>query len=407
MGHKDLGTRNYNPTLAAQATKEGKAYLKPILAMEPYERLLYWIMERHKVHTTRFPSKTVFDMFMNGETYGQTLPPWTQDPILQTLFFCNPYRENDKVTAYLREWFREPQKDNPAVFIGTILLRWYNYIPTMQRLIQHDAIGKLLVGATKSEQYLQKLTDILLEIRYADGGKEGQLFGGAYIIRPIVDGDKGARKVESIHDLMLSMIQTKTLYKELLGEADPGIVIPTARQFASLGSTTGDHNEAGSPGTMAYAFARLQSFSGMGKFYCYQFIGDLAYTHVLRGAKDWFTWGFCGPGTSRGLVRLKCPTGKATLPSGKRLPRLMPLQRGWQEQLLALQERVNLDIYKLTNPKGKAPSRSAPKIGKAGGEVRTLQPLHMRDLCNCLCEYDKYERALFNERSLKRPYAGT
>jgi hypothetical protein len=74
----------------------------------------------------------------------------------------------------------------------------------------------------------------------------------------------------------------------------------------------------------------------------------------------------------------------------------MPLQRGWQSQLLDLQRQVNKDLgLKLNN-----------KL-KVGGPVLSMQYIHMRDLTNCLCEYDKYERALYNERSIKRPYYGT
>ena len=427
MGHKDLGKRNYNPSLAAQGTKSGKSYLDRIRKMDPYERLLYWIKERQAIHCRQYPKG--MDCFLKehpdapfsekGYRAYLTGKPWTNDPIFQNVFFCNVYRENDKVTSYLRDNYRQPNAEEGHVFLGTILLRWYNYIPTMQLLINSKIPHSFRPFDAKRHRHakatgsftdgwaLKPYLKLLLAVRHNNGSsKEGQLFGGAYIIRPIVDGDKGARKVESIGDLMTSMARDKRLYDELCGTIGrPNARLPenhrepldiSPRKFAALGSTT-DSNE---PGTMSYAFARLREFSGMGKFYNYQFIGDLAYTHVLRDAPDWFTWSFCGPGTSRGLVRLKCPSGKATLPNGKRLPRMMPLQRGWQEQLLELQAQVNKDLGTETKKGKTVPVRS-------GGEVRKLEPLHMRDLTNCLCEYDKYERALFNERSIKRPYAGT
>lgn len=450
MGHKDLGVRNYNPSLAAQQTKAGKAYLAKIRKLDPYERLLYWIKERHAVHTRRFPRgladsyiifhddiqdrdfdpRTASNHFLEASLTSpkENPKPWTDDPILQTVFFCNPYRENDKVTTYLREHFRKEYKDKPCVFLGTILLRWYNFIPTMYRLIkanipQRFGSKKLTNGKGWPIQAYEKL---LLPLRDEAGE---QLFGGAYIIRPIVDGKLGARKVESIGQLMTRMAQDKWLYHEVCGNGTYGPRGPLQLSEGSmvrLGSTTTDCT----PGTMAYAFARLRQFSGMGKFYNYQFIGDLAFTHILRDAPDWFDWGFCGPGTSRALVRLKTPSGKqATLANGKRLPRLMPLQSGWREQLLELHKQLNKDLG-LAKPSTKikptsrthsppASSRSKSTRGtstvtlgtvgdaiKLGGEVRTMQYIHMRDLCNCLCEYDKYDRALFNERSIKRPYYG-
>jgi 5-hmdU DNA kinase-like protein len=412
MGHKDLGVRNYNPSLAAQQSKTGKSYLARIRKMEPYERFLYWIRERQQIHMNRFPDGMVFGPNYDGSdpqqpyNNGNTQPeaPWTEDPIFQTVFFCNVYRENDKVTAYQRGVFRQPFKHEPCALMGNILLRWYNFIPTMQFLVDLK-IPQRLGNPKPAAKALREAVKELVELR--DHGS--QLFGGAYIIRPIVDGKTGARKVESITELLQSMVECKTLYQEVSGAGHSQWEPPTPQQLSRMGSTCGAD---WGPGSMAYAFARLNSFSGMGKFYCYQFIGDLAYTHVLRDAPDWFTWSFCGPGTSRGLVRLKCPSGKATLPNGKRLPRMMPLQRGWQEQLLDLQKQVNKDL-KTVRPETQIKPTSRITLGtfgetyKRGGEVRQLQYIHMRDLTNCLCEYDKYERALFNERSIKRPYHGT
>jgi len=396
MGHKDLGVRNYNPSLAAQQTKTGKTYLDKIRKLSPYERLLYWVCERHQIHINRFPEGAYPTGWSttNGTTrrqrtrhVSQTDPPWTEDPILQTVFFCNPYRENDKVTAYLRDNFREKNKNSPSAFMGCILLRWYNYIPTMSKLIKAGIPHSFDTGKGKHGWDLRTYLSMLTKLR---DERNEQLFGGAYIIRPIVDGKTGARKVESIGELLTNMALDADLYPQITGKHKTLMGL-SPRTYESLGSST-DEDQAGS---MAFAFARLREFSGMGKFYNYQFIGDLAYTHVLHNAPDWLTWGFCGPGTSRGLVRLNCPSGKATLPNGKRLPRLMPLQRGWQERLLHVQERVNKDL-----------NLSPKKDSKNGGEVRRMQYIHMRDLCNCLCEYDKYERALFNERSIKRPYYG-
>lgn len=365
--------RGYNPSLAAQQTPDGKRYLKPIRAMTPYERLVYWIKERHSIHLKRFTTAQNFKKFIEKQPdtkaancFGER-PPYTQDPILQNVFFCSPYRENDKVTAYLRNYTAQHRAEE-NIFLGTILLRWYNHIPTMQRLIKagipqsftdKERVGNLYVP----DRWLHKAYSKLL-IPLRDAGE--QMFGGAYIIRPVLDGPdgKGVRKVEAIGQLMTKMAKTKDLYKTIVDSR-----------------------------SMAVAESKLREFAGMGPFYVYQFIGDLAFTHVLDTAKDWFTWGFCGPGTARGLTRLEYDTGK--LPDT--LPRNMKPPNDALQRLRGLQENVN-DSLKLGPP---------PKKPPRGGEVRKMEYIHMRDLCNCLCEYDKYERALFNERDLKRPYHGT
>ena len=396
MGHKDKGERNYNPSLGLQQTPEGERYLRPIRKLTPYERLLYWIQERQEIHETRFPDGMTFgpwdadytSVFNDGT--DDPHPPYTEDPILQSVFFCNVYRENDKVTAFLRENFRFTYQDDATVLLGTILLRWYNYIPTMRLLIESEIPQNLVPDRLKPTlKALEEATDMLVDVRDNGGrnGKDGQLFGGAYIIRPVVDGPAGedVRKAEAIGDLMCRLAKDQALYADLTNTKAP----PKSESI---------HIPGLQRGSMAYAFERLKAFQGMGQFYVYQFIGDLAYTHILRDAPDWFTWGYCGPGTARALLRLKYPTGG--LP--KTLPRQQAAPRDAEEQLLALQEKVNKDFT------GKAqPTKAQLTKLKKGGEIRGSTPIHMRDLCNCLCEYDKYERALFNERSLKRPFAGT
>ena len=392
MGHKDKGLRNYNPSIAAQDSKHGKAYLDKIKKLSPYERFLYTITERHRIHVERFPEEFVLD---DDGDYAceSTDPPWTEDPIMQTIFICNPYnRQNDRVSRWLLDHYILPNKDKKSVLLGTIYLRWYNYIPTMQKLIDLEVPQRLdkLKQGTKA---LQTSVDVLV----ADRDHGEQLFGGAYIIRPIVDGEKGARKVESIAQLMQRMLEDEYLYDELCGDdiSPDGPYDFPQRKLLGLGSVTFDAK----PGTMAYAFARLNTFSGMGKFYCYQFIGDLAHTHILRDAPDWWTWSFVGPGTARGLVRLSSPSGAARIHGDKILPRMMKYSPGMADQLIELQQQVNKDLGLKMTPKTKQQAMS-------GKEIRDMVPFSMLNLTNALCEYDKYERALYRERSIKRPYNG-
>lgn len=375
-------------------TPSEEKLLAPLRRLEPYDRLIKWIKERHAIHTKRFPDGYHAPLHnkdgqpLPDTSPKETQPPWTSDPVLQRVFFCNPYRENDKVTSYLRDTFREEYWDDKCVLLGTILLRWYNYIPTMARLVANKIPQGLGGSLTQCNKLLDQARKMLVNLR---DDHDGQLFGGAYIIRPVVDGPdgEGVRKVEAITDLMKRMACDPALYADLCGDKPV------------KGSVTITGCERGS---MEYAFHRLTAFKGMGPFYVYQFIADLAYTHVLRNAPDWFTWSFCGPGTARGLVRLQYPTGEAP-----ELPRQFKAPPGAMEQLLKLQGQVNKSL-KLSVPTGKVLRKGTPcpevKELTKGGEVRKLQYIHMRDLTNCLCEYDKYERALFNERNIKRPYGG-
>ena len=315
--------------------------------MSPFERLIYWVEERHRIHVARFRVRKNFsgepDWVEGDFPENAQEPPWTEDPILQSVFFCNPYRENDKVTAYLRQNFREEHKNDPCVFLGTILLRMFNHIPTMRLLINANIPQRLGSSPRERAKALDQMRKLLLIER---DEKKQQIFGGAYIIifRP------GAQKVERAYEAMVG-----------------------------LSCDLSDLVFACKNGGMATAFQRLTSYEGIGQFYTYQYIGDLAYTHVLENAPDWHTWGYCGPGTARGLYRLQGITELNGVP----LERRCPPPKDADEQLAALREKVNKQLKKDKFPL-----------------------VHMRDLCNCLCEYDKYDRALNNERRVKRAYGG-
>lgn len=345
----------YNPSLALQSTPDGKRYLSRIRKLSPYERLIYWITERHSIHCKRYnikPNAPLGEVGWddNQETEPISTPaPWTEDPILQTIFFCNPYRENDKVTGYLRDNFREEYRNDPCVSLGCILLRMFNHIPTMRLLLNANIPQRLGISPKESGKALSDMQKLLIPIR--DGG--GQIFGGAYIII----FPPGERKVERAYQTMMGLVNYK---------------------LSIVGKPKNSHQTV-TGGTMEHAFKWLSAMYGIGQFYTYQYIGDLAYTHVLEKASDWHTWGYCGPGTARGLYRLQGITEINGVPLERRCP--MPV--GAMDQLATLQKKVNTDLKKAKLPL-----------------------VHMRDLCNCLCEYDKYNRALNNERHVKRPYSG-
>ena len=74
--------------------------------LSPTEQFLYWFKERHQIYLKR----------QRGEP-----PPWTDDEVLQSYYFTNPYREHDKTTVVqgqaMLSWDqlfgREPGRVNP------------------------------------------------------------------------------------------------------------------------------------------------------------------------------------------------------------------------------------------------------------------------------------------------------
>ena len=110
---------------------------------------------------------------------------------------------------------------------------------------------------------------------------------------------------------------------------------------------------------------------GWGPFMAGQVADDWTWTSLLRDPKDDYTWAPQGPGSIRGLNRLKeRPIGKA-----------------WEEEeyLVTLREVRHQVIQELGEP---------------------FADLTLHDLSNVMCEFDKYERVRLGEgrpRSLYKP----
>ncbi len=68
--------------------------------------------------------------------------PWTDHPVMQTVSFCNVFREDDKTTIWLRENIRGPRAESPDVFLATHIFRRFNFIPTGQILLDAGLFDK-------------------------------------------------------------------------------------------------------------------------------------------------------------------------------------------------------------------------------------------------------------------------
>lgn len=109
----------------------------------------------------------------------------------------------------------------------------------------------------------------------------------------------------------------------------------------------------------------LMGFDGLGSFIAAQVIADLKYIDgcPLKDASDWYTFAASGPGSRRGLNRLMERSVDAPW-----------REHEWRATLLELQEAI-----------------------------KPLE-LHAQDLQNCLCEWDKFERARLGEGTPKQLY---
>lgn len=123
--------------------------------------------------------------------------------------------------------------------------------------------------------------------------------------------------------------------------------------------------------TLEQAHELLMAQQGMGSFMAAQVLADLKYIEPRRWS-DFHTFAASGPGSKRGLNRVM-----GLAPS-------TPLRESvFRARLLELRKKVN-DVL--------------------AGKYGWWDPLTAQDLQNCLCEFDKYERARLEEGKPKQLY---
>lgn len=113
---------------------------------------------------------------------------------------------------------------------------------------------------------------------------------------------------------------------------------------------------------LAAVHKRMMRYDGLGSFMAAQVIADIKYVAPLDGSDDWDTFAASGPGSRRGMNRLLGRDPDASIP-----------ERAWKTELENFRDLVNLTL-------------------------NWDEPIHAQDFQNCLCEFDKYERALHGKR---------
>ena len=179
-------------------------------------------------------------------------PPWTHDKILQEYSFCNVHREDDKVTKWVRENWREPYADHPNMPFSMAVARQINWPPTL------EAIGF-------PERWNPERVKKIMQDRMDRGDK---VYTGAYMLT----GTLGGTKVEQTVDKILTPLFHN--HPEIVSE--------------SLEKT----------------WSNYLPHSGFSGFMAYEVVTDLRHTKYLNEAKDIMTWANPGPGAQRGLNRI-------------------------------------------------------------------------------------------------------
>lgn len=115
----------------------------------------------------------------------------------------------------------------------------------------------------------------------------------------------------------------------------------------------------------------LSGFDGLGSFLAGQVVADMRYVEPLMSASDLQSFACSGPGSRRGLSRV---LGRGASHRWN--------ESDWRQYLAKVHTRVAVLLR------------------------RHKIELHAQDLQNCLCEYDKHERARLGEGRPRQRYDG-
>lgn len=211
--------------------------------MTPRELLLYWIKERYNILQLR---RSNFHK------------PWSDDPVFQTVYFCNVHRENDRVTKWIRKFY-SPHVNDAMFEYNIVLARFLNWPDTLQEVgYQYGH---------EPHRLQQKLETL--------AGMGKKIWGGAYII--------------TTHGLPMGKVPY------LCHEVLDGVY--TALERIRTAGRVGQR-----PGHLQGLSAALEGVEGIGTFLAAQVVADLKNTqhYAASFADDWWTFVKAGPGSIRG-----------------------------------------------------------------------------------------------------------
>lgn len=187
-------------------------------------------------------------------------PPWTRDPIIQNYRFCCVQREDDVVTRWIAENWREPHRDDPDLWFAMVVARHLNLPGSLAELgfpVPWDPRRfRTVLGARKA--------------------RRDKVYSNAYMIMArSAGGMSGYIKTDYLEEYVLS---------------------PLWAQRERLQPHPGD--------TLNAYHMLLGQFYGLASFMSGQVVADLKYAPPLSEASDWWTFAASGPGSRRGLNRV-------------------------------------------------------------------------------------------------------
>lgn len=191
--------------------------------------------------------------------------PWSEDWILTDYKFTNIWRENDRVTRWMRTNWTNQRDQRP---LGDILFNTCVF-----RMFGTSEFAGAVGWSSDSSPWDAQSVIRLARDRLS---RKERVFTGAYII---TNQGLTLPKEEVVVNHFLTPLWD--------------IRHDLASQMQSMNSLEGSHRLLG----------RFKGWGG-GGFMAYEVVTDLNYTPLLIAASDRYTWANAGPGAKRGLNRM-------------------------------------------------------------------------------------------------------
>lgn len=241
-----------------------EGYLFKIDELSPIDRLLHWVREREAIRARKEDGGLPF--------------PWTEDPILRTYRFCAVRREDDRVTRWIQNNIRRPYMNHPYLWFMLCIARMINWPETLADLM----CSRFMDGEAWPDDPTfspAKLGDAL----ECPAMKARKVFTGAYIIPA---PGKGETKGRFIAEFVLG-----NLWRD-------------RARFESLMSVR--NLDGARPPSLHMVHSWLTKYDYWGDFLAHQAVIDMRFCPtLLADSRDVQTWTVAGPGSTRGLNRLK------------------------------------------------------------------------------------------------------
>ena len=305
----------------------------------PYEPFFAYARERYRIFLRR--ERELEPLGDEGK--------WTTDPILQQYRFCNVFREDDKVTRWIREHVHHAGYGD-RVLQALIIARWFNRIETLEKLLPPEDCKEPYFYHNMLFIWNSKIVRKRLKEHHP-------LVTGAYMV-------KTPPRMNKLEGLIWCI-------EHVVGERGMSGVVPWACKHKAKSLLKNG-------GTLQETTEWLQRFPYLGSFMAYEVVTDLRHTPLLENAPDIMTWASPGPGAARGLGRLIFNNPKHFNYHRKRDAAEM---QTWMRVLLTNSQ--NGLLWPVEWPSWE-----------------------MREVEHTLCEFDKYERARLGEGKPKQRFNG-